>query len=152
MCLPELNFCNKTSIFLSQIILKKILWACQQCWNMNAWPHIFMFYTACSVSVKSHWQKYRDIKAKKEAKKKTRSLCKLTCAHHIRLSNTALLNTCRLWLRGFLRGLQTSSASALELQPHSSCAAAAECGEWCKNIVGFFPYHKKKEKSMGAAY
>lgn len=52
---------------------------------------------------------------KSRRQKKTRSLCEFTCSHHIRLSSTALLNTCRLRLRGFLQGLQTSSVSALEL-------------------------------------
>lgn len=52
---------------------------------------------------------------KSRRQKETRSLCKLTCAHHIRLSSTALLNTCRMRLRGFLQGLQTMARAVLLL-------------------------------------
>lgn len=82
---------------------------------------------------------------KSRRQKKTRSLCRLTCAHHIRLSSTALLNTCRLWLRGFLQGLQSSSVSALELQTQLELCCCCWVRRMMKNIVGFFPDHKKGE-------
>lgn len=70
-----------------------------------------MFYTAWPVSVKPHWQEYRDIKAggKKRQDLSVNSPVPTTsgsAAQHC-------LTPGRLWLRGFLQGLQASSVSAL---------------------------------------
>lgn len=84
---------------------------------------------------------------KSRRQKKTRSLCKLTCAHHIRLSSTALLDTWQAVAQRFPARAsgQLCLCSLLQsLRLSSSCAAAAERGDWCKNIVGFFSDHKKR--------
>lgn len=94
-----------------------------------------MFYTAQPVSVKPHWQEYRDIKA---GGKKRQDLCvnspvPTTSGSAAQPYSTPAGCGSEVSCKGFRPALSLLWSSA-----------AAECGEWCKNIVGFFPYHRKK--------
>jgi len=113
---------------------------------MNVWLPIFVLYIAGPLPVKRHRWWFRDIKAGGK-KRKTRSLCKLTCAYHIRLSSSALLNT---WLavadRRFLRVVNISSMlSAAAFKTWFKLCCWHIVRRLMQYIVGCFAYHRKGE-------